>query len=70
MNPHESNVTVVQTTIFHIKSFTVMAMAISYNWLFLWAKKHFILMGFSIRTYNWYNSGPVTANPFNPDVCW
>ena len=30
---------------------------ISYNWLFLWDKKHSILMGFSYSTYNWYNSG-------------
>ena len=34
---------------------TVMAMAISYNWLFLWAYT-FYKWGF-LSTYNWYNSG-------------
>ena len=32
-----------------------MAMAISYNWLFLWAYT-FYKWGF-LSTYNWYNSG-------------
>ena len=42
-----------------IHSSTVMAMAISYNWLFLWDKKHSIngVLLVLISSYNWYNSG-------------